>query len=192
MFYDAYLQRPGGTWETFVTLRTTIDPTRLRGPVAAAVARMDPTLPIARFTTQLDQIDATMGPERVFSWLLTLFATFAMLLAGIGLYGLTAYAVARRTNEIGIRIALGAPRAQVQRLMLRQVVGLALVGLAAGVPLALMVSRFVAALVFGVTTRDPTTFVVVSIMMLVAAVAAGWVPARRAARLEPLSALRAD
>jgi len=191
-FYDSYLQRPGMTLSPYVTLRTVVSPATLVAPVTAAVAALAPTAPLTNFKTQTDQIAETTGEERVFSRLLTLFAGFAMALAGIGLYGLTSYAVARRTNEIGIRIALGAARTQVQRLMLRQVVVLAALGLAAGVPLALLSSRFIATLVFGVTPRDPSTLVEVAITMLVAAIAAGWLPARRASRLEPLSALRTE
>jgi ABC-type antimicrobial peptide transport system permease subunit len=191
-FYDSYFQRPAMTISPYVNLRTVVSPASVMGPVTAIVAQMAPTVPLSNFKTENDQIAETTGQERVFSRLLTLFAAFAIVLAGIGLYGLTSYAVARRTNEIGIRLALGAPRGQVQGLMLRQVVVLALVGLLAGVPLALLLARFVSTFVFGITPRDPETFVTVALTMLAAAIAAGWVPARRAAHLEPLSALRTE
>ena len=191
-FYDSYLQRPAMTISPYVNLRTVVSPASVIGPVTAIVAQMAPTAPVSNFKTENDQIAETTGQERVFSRLLTLFAAFAIVLAGIGLYGLTSYAVARRTNEIGIRLSLGAPRGQVQALMLRQVVVLALVGLVAGVPLALLLARFVGTFVFGIAPRDPETFVIVAMTMLAAAIAAGWVPARRAARLEPLSALRTE
>jgi ABC-type antimicrobial peptide transport system permease subunit len=191
-FYDSYVQRPGQTYATFVALRTAIAPGLLLTPIAAAVARVAPTVPMANFKTQEDQIADSTGRERVFERLLTLFASFAIVLACIGLYGLTSYAVARRTNEIGIRLALGARRSHVQGLMLRQVVVLAVVGLAAGVPLAMYAATFVASFVYGVEPRDPLTLTAVSVTMLAAAIAAGWLPARRASRMEPLSALRRD
>jgi predicted permease len=191
-FYDSYLQRPVVTISPYVNLRTVVIPASVIRPVTAIVAQLAPTVPVSNFKTENDQIAETTGQERVFSRLLTLFATFAIVLAGIGLYGLTSYAVARRTNEIGIRLALGAPRGQVRGMMLRQVVVLALAGLVAGVPLALLSARFVGTFVFGITPREPGTFVIVAVTMLSAAIAAGWLPARRAARLEPLSALRAE
>ena len=149
-------------------------------------------MPISNLRTQEDQIDQTTSRERVFTRLLTLFGGFALLLACIGLHGLTSYAVNRRTNEIGIRLALGTQRGQVLRMMLRQVVVLAVVGLAAGIPLALLLTTFVGSFIFGVTPRDPLTVGAVALILVVAATAAGWIPARRAARMEALTALRCE
>jgi predicted permease len=191
-FYDSYLQRPGGTYATYVTVRTAVAPRSLAAPLAAAVAGVDRSVPITNLKTQDDQIEQTTGRERVFTRLLTLFGAFALALACIGLHGLTSYAVSRRTNEIGIRLALGAQRAEVLLMMLRQVVVLALIGLFAGIPLALVSSKFVSAFIFGVTPRDPLTLGGVAVVLLVAATAAGWIPARRAARMEALTALRCE
>jgi predicted lysophospholipase L1 biosynthesis ABC-type transport system permease subunit len=190
--------RTGGALHAQLKLALSADPDKSRSASHPARRLSGPSSStsdsrrLSNFKTENDRIAETTGQERVFSRLLTLFAAFAIVLAGIGLYGLTSYAVARRTNEIGIRLALCATRGRVRGLMLRQVVVLALVGLIAGVPLALLLARFVGTFVFGITPRDPETFVIVAVTMLAAAIAAGWVPARRAARLEPLSALRAE
>jgi predicted permease len=192
MFYDSYFQRAGGTYLASVAVRTSIAADRLEPALRAAVASVDRELPITNIRGQQDQIDQTTGRERVFSRLLTLFGGFALLLVCIGLHGLTAYSVTRRTNEIGIRLALGAQRAQVLWMVLRQVVVLALIGLGLGVPVALVLSRFVGTLLYGVAPKDPLTVSSAVAVMLAVAFVAGWLPARRAARMEALSALRQD
>ena len=134
----------------------------------------------------------TIGRERVFARLLTLFGGFALALASFGLYGAMAYAVARRTGEIGVRMALGASRARVQRMILRQVAVLAGIGLLVGVPLALFTGRLLDSLLFGLTPTDPATLIVAAATMLAVVMLAGAVPARRAARIDPLSAIRTE
>jgi predicted permease len=191
-FYDSYLQRVGGTYYKSVAVRTLVDPAGVVPALRDAVGQFDRNLPITDVKTQEEQIDDAMGKERVFSRLLTLFAIFALVLASIGLHGLTSYAVTRRTNEIGIRLALGAQRGQVLWMMLRQVVVLAAVGLVIGVPAALATGRYVATLLFDVSPQDPFTVMVVAGLLLGIAIAAGWLPARRAARMEALSALRCE
>jgi predicted permease len=192
VFYDSYLQRPGGTYATSIAVRTSVAPDRLVASLGAAVASVDRDLPITNVRSEEDQIDETTGKERVFTRLLTLFGAFALVLVCVGLYGLTSYAVTRRTNEIGIRLALGARRQQVLWMILRQVVMLAGVGLVVGVPTALAVGRFVSAFLYGVRPRDPVTIGSAAVALLVVAIAAGWLPARRAARMEALSALRCE
>jgi predicted permease len=192
MFYDSYLQRVGGTYYKSVAVRTRVSPAGVVPAIRAAVGEFDRDLPITDVKTQEEQIDDATGKERVFSRLLTLFAIFALVLASIGLHGLTSYAVTRRTNEIGIRLALGAPRAHVLWMMLRQVVVLAAVGLVIGVPAALAAGRYIATLLFDVSPQDPITVMAVSGVLFGTAVTAGWLPARRAARMEALSALRCE
>jgi ABC-type antimicrobial peptide transport system permease subunit len=134
----------------------------------------------------------TSARERVFTELLTMFGGFALLLASIGLHGVTSYAVTRRTNEIGVRVAVGARPRQVLWLVLRQVLALALAGLAVGIPLALGAAPVAASLLYGVAPDDVPTVVAASMLLLAVAAVAGLVPALRAARLDPTVALAAD
>ena len=133
-----------------------------------------------------------MRVSRLSSRLLLAFAAFALFLACIGLHGLTSYAVARRTSEIGLRIALGAQRTDVLWLILRQVVVVTAVGLTAGIPMAIAGGRAVASLLYGVKPIDPASLVIATVVMTVVAGLAAYVPARRAARLDPLAALRVE
>jgi predicted permease len=158
--------------------------------VRAAAAEVDRDIPLAAMKTQLDQIDETISRERVFSALLVFFGGFAMLLACVGLHGVTSYAVARRTSEIGIRMALGAQRSSVVWLVLRQVVVLAVIGLVVGVPATVAAVRTVRAWLFGVEPTDPVSLVAGAAALTVVALASGFVPARRASRLDPLVTLR--
>jgi predicted permease len=164
----------------------------LERPIREAVARASKGVAATGYRTQADQIDRTIGRERVFARLLTLFGAFALALASFGLYGATAYAVARRTAEIGVRMALGARRGQVQRMILRQVAALAGTGLLVGVPLAVFTGRLLDSLLFGLTPSDPATIAAAAATLLAVVLIAGAVPARRAARIDPLSAIRTE
>ena len=128
----------------------------------------------------------------MFTRLLTLFGGFALLLACVGLHGVTSYSVARRTPEIGIRLALGAQRSRILWLVLRQVVVLAAAGLAIGLPIAWLTGPVTSAFLFGLDARDPLTIVAAAALMLLVALGAGFWPARRAARMEALAALRSE
>ena len=160
--------------------------------IRAAVAGVDRDVPVTALKTQEAQIEESMANERMFTTLLVFFGGFALLLACIGLHGVTSYAVARRTSEIGVRMALGAQRPQVLWLILRDVVVLAGIGLAAGIPAAVAASRSVRSLLFGVEPADPWSVAAGAAIMFAVAVAAGFVPARRAAELDPLVALRRE
>ena len=149
-------------------------------------------MPVSQLKTQTDQIQESLATELAFTRLLLAFAAFALFLACIGLHGLTSYAVARRTSEIGLRIALGAQRADVLWLILRQVVVVTVIGLAAGIPMAIAGGKAVALLLYGVTPIDPASLVIATVVMTVVAGLAAYVPARRAARLDPLTALRVE
>lgn len=160
--------------------------------IRAAVADVDRDVPITDLKTQTEQIAQTIGNERALMVVLVFFGGFALLLACIGLHGVTAYAVARRTNEIGIRLALGAQRGSVLWLMLRQVVVLAAGGLLVGVPAAIAGSKAVQSQLFGVQPTDALSIAAAAGILFAVALAAGFFPARAASRLDPLTALRRE
>ena len=186
----SYLQRPvGGMW---VVVRAAVPAASLRQPIQDAITRVDPALPVTRFRTQTDQIDETIGRERVFARVLTAFGAFALILACLGLHGVTSYWVARRTSELAVRLALGAQRPQVMWLVLRQVMGLAIIGLAVGLPLAWLATPLFRAFLFGVEPMDPLTIATSALILFVVAIIAGGLPSRRASRLQVLSAIRTE
>jgi len=172
------------------TLRTGGDPLALAAQVRQAVREADPKIPISSFNTQARQIDQTIGQERTFAMLCTGFALLAVAIAGVGLYGMMAYSVARRTNEIGIRMALGAQRGKLLWMVLREVSGMALAGLAIGLAAALATTKFVQSFLFQMKPNDPAALVAASAILLAAAMAAGYAPARRASKIDPWIALR--
>jgi ABC-type antimicrobial peptide transport system permease subunit len=159
---------------------------RIRG----AVAEIDPDVPVTEMKTQTAQIAESIGHERAFATLLTTFGGFALLLASIGLHGVTAYSVARRTSEIGIRMALGAQRRDIIWMIVRQVLLLAAAGLVIGIPTAAAASRSIRAWLYGIEPDDPLSLGAAAVTLLFMALAAAFVPARSASRLDPLRALR--
>ncbi len=189
--YDAALQRDGYGGHHIV-LRTDAPLARIEPGIRRAVADANRDLPVVQIRTQLEQMARTTGKERVFTQLLAAFGLFALLLASIGLHGVTAYSVSRRTSEIGVRIALGAQPLSVLWLILRQVALLALAGLVVGVPAAIAAGPIVSSLLFGVSANDVLAIAAAALAMLAVASAAGMPPALRAARLHPLTALRAE
>jgi predicted permease len=191
--FDYYARRSVQTL-TGMTFMARVDgnAAALERPIREAVARASKGVAATAYRTQADQIDRTIGRERVFARLLTLFGAFALALASFGLYGATAYAVARRTAEIGVRMALGARRGQVQWMILRQVAVLAGTGLLVGIPAALFTGRLLESLLFGLTPTDPATVIAAAATMLAVVMIAGAVPARRAARIDPLRAIRTE
>ncbi|MEZ5319278.1 MAG: ABC transporter permease [Vicinamibacterales bacterium] len=189
--YDSALQRPGYGGHN-VVIRSAVPPATLESAIRRAVAGVHRDLPVPEIRTQLSQIDASAARERVFTQALTIFGGFALLLASIGLHGVTAYAVSRRRGEIGVRMALGAQPRQVLWLILRQVVVVTLAGLAVGVPLAWAVTPAVQSLLYGVAPTDVLVIAAAAFVMLMVAVGAGYLPARRAASIDPLTALRTE
>ena len=171
-------------------VRTAGDPQALVPAIRRTVAQIDPNLPLRDVTTESQQIDRLLFQERLVARLSSFFGSLALALACIGLYGLLAYEVARRTREIGIRSALGAQRGDVLRLVLKQGLLLALAGAAAGIGVALGVTRYLKAMLYDVTTYDPVTIVVVSVLLVLVALAACLIPARRATNVDPMVALR--
>ena len=160
--------------------------------VRTAVASLDPNLPVYQVQTMREIVALYEGGTRIMVRLLTIFAAIALVLAVLGVYGVMAYNVAQRTREVGIRMALGAGRREIVRLVLRQGATLASIGLGAGILLALAVSGFLAAFLYGVSRFDLFTFAVTTLALAAAALLASYVPARRATRIDPLDALRTE
>jgi predicted permease len=175
--------------EAFV-VRTVGEPTALARDIREASRRVEPNARITSVRSMVDQMDETLVQERLIAKLSAAFGFLALVLSAIGLYGLMAYAVARRTNEIGIRMAMGARRSNVLSLVLRETLLLIFVGLAVGIPIALVCGHWVTALLFGLAPTDPTTIVTAATVLVVVAVTAGAVPAYRAAKVDPMTALR--
>lgn len=172
------------------SVRTEADPMKIVPSVRAMVTQMDSNLPVTKILTETDQIDRLIFNERLVARVSGLFGALALLLACIGLYGLISYEVARRTREIGIRAALGAERRDVLRLVLAQGMRLVLLGAAVGLVLALTLTRYAKDMLFGVKAADPATYVWVTVLLFSVALAACFIPARRAMRVDPVVALR--
>ena len=171
-------------------LRTTGDPLSYAGAVRGLVHQADSRIPVTGIKTQAAEIDEGINQEIVFARLCTGFAILALVIACVGLYGTMSYAVSRRTSEIGIRTALGAERGAVVWMMLREVIVLAAAGLAIGLPASLAVTRLVESFLFGMKPNDPLSLTVAVAILVTAVLLAGYVPARRASRIDPMAALR--
>ncbi len=170
-------------------VRTSGEPAGAIFALREAVRRIDPNLPLMNVSTQLEQIEERFLQERVFAQAYALFGGLALLLASVGLFGLMSYSVARRTNEIGIRMALGAQRQDVLRLVMRESMVLVLLGVGIGVALAAAASRLVASLLFGLAATDVMTMAAATMVMVLVSAIAGYLPARRASRVDPMVAL---
>jgi predicted permease len=188
--YVAAAQRPGG--EANFALRLAVPPGGLVNAIRAAVREIDPSLPVLNLRTLDEQIDRLHGQERLFARLSGFFGVLALGLASVGLYGLMSYAAQRRTNEIGLRIALGAVPAHVLRMMLGESLAIVGAGIAAGVAGAWASSRLVASMLYGLSPADPLTYLSVAIVLIVVALLASLLPALRASRVDPMTALRAE
>ena len=176
---------------TFV-VRTELEPLGLTNSVSAAVRSLDPELPLADVRSMEEVVDATLARPRTVSVLLTAFALIALALAGVGVYGVMAYSVSQRTQEIGVRMALGATVASVFRMVLGQALKLVFLGIAAGVLVAALLTRLLETLLFETEPLDPVTFAGTALVLLVVATLASYIPARRGTRIAPTEALRAE
>jgi predicted permease len=183
---------PINSWngEIYFEVRTVMDPKAIMSEIRQAVDRFDGNLLITDLKTETEQIDQDLYQERLISALSGSFAMLALTVACIGIYGLLAFQVALRTQEIGVRLALGAERADVLRLVLRLGALLALVGTVIGCAAALVVTRYMQSFLFGVSATDPLTLVAVAALLVGVAVIASYIPARRASKVEPVVALR--
>ena len=188
--YDAMSQNP--QTQMTLTVRTNSLPTSLISAVTDAVHDVDSDEPLAGFITMESIVDQSLGQQRLNVILLAAFAGLALLLGAIGIYGVQSYTVRQRVREIGIRIALGAQRSDVFRLVLGQGVKLALVGICTGLAASFVLTRLMASQLFGISATDPLTFAGVAIVLAFVALLACYIPARRAARMNPMVALREE
>jgi predicted permease len=171
-------------------VRTAGDPMQMASAVRRVAQDLDSNLTLYQIRTQVDQINMSLFQERLFARLTSFFGMLAALLACVGVYGIMAFAAAQRTREIGIRMALGASRGGILGMVLRETCLLVAIGIAIGILVALGASRLISTLLFGLKPTDPLTISVAALLMVAAAVFAGYVPARRAARVDPMIALR--
>ncbi len=186
----AMMYKPQSMGAATFELRTAADPQALLPAIREVVGQVNADLPLFNVTTQSQQIDRLLFQERLVARLAGFFAVLALVLACIGLYGLLSYEVSRRTREIGIRIALGAQPERVLKLVLRQGIALALLGAVVGIGVALGVTRYLGSMLFNVRASDPLTMGAVAVLMATVALAACYIPARRATRVDPMVALR--
>jgi predicted permease len=188
---DWYLSRlPGPQPNQILFVRTAANPSALAAPIRKVVADVDRNQPVANIKTMSDVVSDTIAPRKFNLVLFVLFAVIAMVLAGLGIYGVIAYTVAERTHEVGIRMALGAQKSDVLGLIIKTGVMLTLIGVALGLALALALTHLMTTLLFGIAPNDATTFAVVSAFLILVALLACYVPARRATKVDPLVALR--
>ena len=193
VFPQAYLSmRQQPQTGLVVLLRTTLSPRSLEKPVREIVASLDPAQPAFEFKTMQERVEETWATPRLMSFLLVCFATLALTLAIVGLYGVMAYNGLRRMREIGVRLALGAMPAQIRLMMLRQGMRLLGAGLVLGFAGAIALSRVIRSLLFGVSANDPLIYGTVTLVLAAAALFACWIPARRASRVNPMITLRAE
>ncbi|HKA19985.1 MAG TPA: ABC transporter permease [Blastocatellia bacterium] len=176
----------------FLVIRTTIDPTATISTITKEVQSIDPEMPVFDVGTMDQRLRDSLASRRFAMLLLGLFALVASLLAAIGIFGVMAYTVNERTHEIGIRLALGSPPSRILQLVIKQAVALTAVGVAVGLGCAFALTRVLAALLFGVTTTDTFTFTLTPIVLAVVALVASYLPARRAARVDPMVALKCE
>jgi predicted lysophospholipase L1 biosynthesis ABC-type transport system permease subunit len=171
-------------------IRVSGDPRGLMAQLRPAIRAADPEMAITEMATMADRVDQSFGAEQLMAKLAAAFGTLALLLASLGLYGVLAFSVARRTNEIGIRMALGARPASVLRMVLAESFAMVLAGVVCGIAGTLVSGRWTAAHLFGVAPYDAASIAGATLVLLVVALAAAMIPARRAARLDPMEALR--
>jgi len=188
MMYVPFAQAPFAGSD--VVVRSTLDASVVVAAIRRALAQVDKDLPVSDVAQLPDTIESSLAQPRFRTLLLALFAGIALALAATGIFGVISYSVSRRTQEIGIRVALGASRGMVLRMVLGETLGLALAGVALGVPSALLAARLLGHMLFGVSASDPATLAAVALALMAAAVLAGYVPVRRAMRVDPLEALR--
>ncbi len=175
-----------------VVIRAQGDPAALVNPARAVLASLDPDIPAFHVRTMEEWVSRSMASERFYAMLIAIFAGLALALAAVGVYGVLSQAVGERTREIGLRVALGAGPGQVTSLVVRQGVAPAMAGLLAGLAGALVASRLLSKMLFEVRPADVPTYLGVAALMIIVALGAAWLPARSAARVDPLVALRAD
>jgi putative ABC transport system permease protein len=186
---------PHAQWiDSYMTLvvRTSIDPASLAAAVRSEIRAMDGSAPVYDVTTMRQKVSSSLAQRRFTLALLSVFAAIALLMAAIGIYGVISYAVVQRTHEIGIRVALGAQTVDVMKLIVGQGMILAAAGVLIGLVGALGLTRLMEGLLFGVSATDPLTFAAISLLLVLVAMLACYIPARRAAKVDPMVALRCE
>jgi len=191
VFYLPWMQE-AIVGQMYFYARTALPPEQLLGTIPTVLKRVDPALPLEELKTMPQQVRENVFMDRMISILSAAFALLATVLAGVGLYGVLAYSVTQRTRELGVRMALGADAGQVQRLVLKQVGALTLIGGALGVLAAVGLGRAAQSLLYGMQGHDPVVFVLSILLLATVALSAGYVPARRASQVDPMHALRYD
>jgi len=175
----------------FVAVRTSGDPVALAAPIRSLMRELDPDQPVFHFESLEAARKARRAPQQLAATLLDAFALLAALLAAIGIYGVIAWHVTQRTREFGIRLSLGAQPREILNLAIRQGLTLAGMGIAVGLIASYALTRFLESLLHGIAANDPFTFAGVTLLFVAVAILSSWIPARRAARIDPSSALRA-
>jgi putative ABC transport system permease protein len=173
-----------------LVVRTSSDPSSLTSAILQQISRVDPDQPVFRVKTMDQYLGESMGPRRLSTTLLGAFAAFALLLAAIGVYSVMNYLVSQRRHEIGIRMALGASQREILKLVVGQGMWLSLLGIGFGIAAALLLTRIMTSLLYGITPSDPLTYIANSLMLLAVALLACLIPARRAMSVDPIIALR--
>ncbi len=189
-FYAPYFQDDNGLQVATFAVRTSLAGETLLPSLRSAVRQVDPNLPMLDVRTQDEQIAANLRQERIFAILTSGFGVLALVLASVGIYGVMAYSVSQRTNEIGIRLALGAQSRQVRGMILRESTGLAAIGIVAGLAGAIVLARLIKSMLYGIAPDDPLTLGAGVGLLLAVALVSSWIPARRAAGVQPMEALR--
>jgi len=189
IYYSAMQASPNGAQ---LVIRTALPPEALAGSVLHALRELNPRQPAAEFRTIHTIVDRAVSPRRFFVLLVSIFAEFGLILATLGIYGVISYSVAQQTQEIGIRMALGATQGHVLRGVLQKTMILAITGIVLGTVASVVVGRWIASLLFGTAPTDPVTFGAMIAVMTAVALIAGYIPARRAARIDPMVALRGN
>jgi putative ABC transport system permease protein len=189
---EIYLPFGQSHWPSaFMVVRTkTSDPLALSSAAQTAVWSVDKNVPLANLRSMQDMLAASVRSRKFAMWLLSIFAGLAIVLAAIGLYGVMSYTVSQRTHEIGLRMALGAQKTDVVRLVVSQGMALTVIGVAAGIIGSVLLTRFMVGLLFGVSARDPITFGALAVLLAAVALIANYIPARRATKVDPMVALR--
>ncbi|HLG05757.1 MAG TPA: FtsX-like permease family protein, partial [Gemmatimonadales bacterium] len=176
----------------YLTVRTSLPMAAVFPVIRRVVAEVNPRVPVFEATTMTERINASLAPRRLAMTVLVGLAAVSLGLAVLGLYGILSYAVSQRASEFGIRVALGARPAQVRRMVVREGLGLGVAGIAVGLVVAFVAARGLTALLFGVSPRDPASYLRAAAMLTVVAVVASYLPARRATRVNPLETLKAE
>jgi ABC-type antimicrobial peptide transport system permease subunit len=190
--FAVYLPYFGGGWPPDLVIHTAGEPTAVVPAIRSILAELDPNIPLSDIATMEDMVGRSVGSQRFLMVLVSIFAGLALVLALAGVYGVQSYSVAQQTSEIGVRVAMGASKAQILRKTVAQAMKPAAVGVVIGLAGAFALSRFMTTLLFEVQASDPATYGGVAAVLLAAALFSAWVPATRAARVDPVVAFRAE